>query len=170
MHSRIFIIGFMGSGKTTHGKKIARMMDYRFIDMDQWIENREGMKIPQIFQDKGEKYFRSLEAETIEELGQMEKVVISTGGGAPCFGTNMVRMNELGLTVYLKLNAAALLQRLIHSRTERPLVAGKSEEEMMETIESLLTEREVYYNKALMIIDGLERVNERLVNAIQRQS
>ena len=169
MHSRIFLIGFMGSGKTTHGKKIARMMGYDFVDMDAWISEKEGLSVPEIFSTKGEAYFRQKETEAIKELSQKEKLVISTGGGAPCSANNMELMNESGLTVYLKLSAAALFSRLKNSKNERPLLSGRSDEEMLAVIEELLNKREPYYSRAGMIIDGLDHVNERIVNAIQRR-
>lgn len=169
MHSRIYLIGFMGSGKTSHGKKIARMMGYDFIDMDDWIEEQEGISIAEIFERSGEHYFREKEHEVLKELGKKEKVVISTGGGAPCNNNSIELMNSNGLTIYLKLSPAALLSRLKEAHTERPLLAGKSEEEMRLTIEKLLQEREPYYNRAGMVIDGLESVTERIVNAIQRR-
>lgn len=170
MTARIYLIGFMGSGKSTYGKSIARMMDYAFIDMDDWIESRAGMRIPDIFSQHGEDRFRELETEAIAELSKTERTVIATGGGAPCFGNNMEIMKESGLTVYLKLSPEALVHRLKGARDERPLLARKTEKEMLETIRELLARREPYYNQADMIIDGLERVTERVVNAIQRRS
>lgn len=169
MHSRIYLIGFMGSGKTTQGKKIARMIGYDFVDMDKWIEEKDGLTISDIFEQKGEAYFRKRETETILELNSREKVVISTGGGAPCFGENMKLLNESGLTVYLKLSPAALQSRLVNSYIERPLVSGKSETELRKTIEEMLEIRESFYMQAAMVIDGLGEVNERIVNAIQRR-
>lgn len=169
MPDRIYLIGFMGSGKTSHGKQIARMMSYEFRDMDTWIEERTGKTVSQIFKEDGEPYFRQKETEAIMALSQLEKVVIATGGGAPCFGANLELMKATGLVVYLQLTPAALLSRLKDSPTERPLLAGKSEEEMLETITGMLEQREPLYNKAHMIIDGLEGVNERVVNAIQRR-
>ncbi len=169
MQSRIYLIGFMGSGKTSHGKKIARMMGYDFIDMDSWIEEQEGSSVSEIFNQHGEEYFRKKEREAILALETREKTVISTGGGAPCYGNNMELLQHSGLTIYLKLSPAALLNRLVNSHKERPLVAGKSEEEIRKTIEETLAIREPFYAQAAMIINGLDEVNERIVNAIQRR-
>lgn len=169
MHSRIYLIGFMGSGKTTYGKRIARMMDYEFLDLDHWIEEKEKLSVSEIFSRHGENYFRKCETEAIIRTKELEKYVISTGGGAPCYNKNMDLLKKLGLTVYLKLSPKALMSRLIVSHRERPLMAGKSEEEMLHTIESMLEDREPIYNQAEMIIDGLENVDERIVNAIQRK-
>jgi shikimate kinase len=169
MHSRIYLIGFMGSGKTTHGKQIARMMGYDFLDMDQWIAEKEGKSIPEIFAEEGESRFRELETAAIKETDQLQKVIIATGGGLPCRGDNMQMLKASGLTIYLKLTPKALLSRLKVSKTQRPLLEGKSEEEMYATIREMLVEREPWYSQADMTIEGLEKVNERVVNAIQRQ-
>jgi shikimate kinase len=169
MHTRIFLLGFMGSGKSTHGRKIAQMMGYDFVDMDLWIEEVNGMTVPEIFNTRGEPFFREQEHIAIENLSKLERVVVATGGGAPCHGNNMELMKRSGLTIYLKLSPEALLSRLKVSKNKRPLLEGKSEEEMRQTIVEMLSERESFYAGADMIIDGLEHVNERVVNAIQRQ-
>lgn len=170
MHSRIFLIGFMGSGKTTYGKKIARMMSYNFVDMDELISQTEGMSISDIFTTQGEEYFREKEKEAISKVAKMNKVVVATGGGVPCFGNNLELLKEAGLTIYLKLEPKALVSRLKNAKSKRPLLAGKSPEEMLQTVEEMLKVREVFYKRADMIIDGHEGVSERVVNAIQRRS
>lgn len=169
MHARIYLIGFMGSGKTTHGKTIARMMGYEFLDLDEWIVRKEGKTIPEIFSEKGESRFRELETEALLATNQLHNVVIATGGGLPCHGNNMQLLKASGLTIYLKLTPEALLNRLRESKTKRPLLEGKSDADMYATIRNMLDEREPWYSQADMTIDGLGRVNERVVNAIQRQ-
>jgi len=156
MQSRIFLIGFMGSGKTTMGSRLSRKLGYEFLDMDQVIEETAAMTIPGIFQEHSEKVFRKWEHAILMELCQRDKVVIATGGGAPCHGEMMSIMNKNGTTVYIKLSPAALKDRLQQSKTERPLIKGKSEEELLEYIHSKLKEREVYYNQATLIIDGIK--------------
>ncbi len=155
----------MGSGKTTHGRILAKKLGYDFIDLDTYITEKEGKSIPAIFDGAGEEYFRKKETESLRELEKEEQVVISTGGGAPCHSGNMERMKKSGLTVYLKLSPSALLSRLKRSRTDRPLLAGKTESEMFRTIQELLTSREVYYEQADRIIDGLTNVDQRLLQA-----
>ena len=155
MNTRIFLIGFMGSGKSTLGAQLARRLDYKFVDMDQLIEDTAEMSIPEIFDEHGEDVFRKWEHDILLELCQHEKQVISTGGGVPCHSGNMDLMNAHGSTIYLRLTPEALLGRLISSRTERPLIKGKSEAELLSFIKSKLHEREDFYLRASHVVDGL---------------
>ena len=162
MKERIFLIGFMGSGKTTLGSRLARKMGYDFVDMDQLIEETAGMSVQEIFTEHGEKVFRKWEHDILLELTQRKKIVVSTGGGAPCYGDMMSIMKSAGQTVYIKLSPEALKDRLTHSKTKRPLIKGKSGEELMEFISTLLEEREAYYNQAKFIIDGMNLTPDQL--------
>ena len=154
MQTRIFLIGFMGSGKTTVGSQLARKLAYEFVDMDQMIEETAGMSVPEIFKELGEEVFRSWEHKILLELCKKERVVIATGGGAPCHGTMMSSMNANGVTVYIKLSPAVLKDRLIRARVERPLILGKSEPELLQYIKTTLEAREVFYSQANYIVDG----------------
>lgn len=145
----------MGSGKSTLGSKLARKIGYDFVDMDHLIEETAGMTIPGIFSEHGEKVFRKWEHDILLELCNREKVVVSTGGGAPCHSDMMQVMNDNGTTIYLNLSPAALKDRLLNSKTERPLIKGKSEQELLEFISELLDKREVYYKQARFIVDGI---------------
>ena len=156
MDSRIFLIGFMGSGKSTLGAQLARRLDYQFMDMDHLIEETADMSIPEIFDEHGEEVFRKWEHDILHELCQREKLVISTGGGVPCHSGLMDLMNSHGSTIYLKMTPEALLNRLLRSRTERPLIKGKSEAELLEFIRSKLQEREKFYSRATHVVDGLD--------------
>ncbi len=155
MDTRIFLIGFMGSGKSTLGGQLARRVGYQFIDMDHLIEETAEMSIPEIFNNHGEEVFRKWEYDILHELCSREKLVISTGGGAPCHSHMMDLMNTHGTTIYLKLSPEALKTRLIQSRTERPLIMGKSEPELLDFIKSLLEKRELFYKRAAHIVDGI---------------
>ena len=110
--SKIFLIGFMGSGKSTAGRKLASQLNWSFIDLDEKIQKMEGMKIPDIFSIKGEPYFRKLETQALQELKLETNTVISTGGGTPCFGDNMDFMLDFGLTIYIRMTPVSLKNRL----------------------------------------------------------
>ena len=167
MHTRIFLIGFMGSGKSTHGSTLARKLGYQYVDMDHLIEETAEMTIPLIFKEHGEAVFRKWEHDILIELCKQEGLVISTGGGAPCHGEMMQIMNDNGCTIYLEMNPAALRDRLLRSRTERPLIQGKSEAELLEFITSLLAERETFYLQARHRVDGLNLKVEDLISLLK---
>jgi len=167
MHTRIFLIGFMGSGKSTLGSSLARKIGYDFVDMDQLIEETAGMTVPGIFSEHGEEVFRKWEHDILLELCQRDRVVVSTGGGAPCYGDMISIMNEHGTTVYIKLSPAALKDRLLHSRTERPLIRGKSEPELLEFINGLLNKREVFYEQATHTVNGLHSDVDEMVERLR---
>jgi len=167
MDTRIFLIGFMGSGKSTLGAKLARRIGYQYMDMDQLIEETAEMSIPSIFNEHGEEVFRKWEHDILQELCLREKLVIATGGGAPCHSQMMDLMNTHGTTIYIKLSPEALRDRLIRSRTERPLIKGKSEAELLEFISTLLKKRVPFYKQATHIVDGMNLQAEALVGLLQ---
>jgi len=152
---RIYIIGFMGSGKTTVGRKLAAQLNWSFIDLDEEIEKATGKRIPEIFADDGEQFFREVESETLRNLEQRSKCIISTGGGTPCFGTNMGYMIETGVTMYLKMSPGQLKGRLSGSSGKRPLIQNIDKNELKEYIRLKLEEREKWYNQADLIVNGL---------------
>ncbi|MCC8019178.1 MAG: AAA family ATPase [Rikenellaceae bacterium] len=150
----VFLIGFMGCGKTSIGRKVAAQASFRFVDMDREIEERCGMKVADIFQRHGEESFRRCEREFLENLAASEgDTIVSTGGGAPCHGENMELMNRLGRTVYLKMSPPKLVKRLEHGREKRPKIQGMDDERLLEYIFHTLPGREEYYGKAHFIID-----------------
>jgi shikimate kinase len=167
MDTRIFLIGFMGSGKSTLGAQLARLVGYQFIDMDHMIEETAEMSILEIFNDHGEEVFRKWEYDILHELCRREKLVISTGGGAPCHSNMMDLMNTHGTTIYLKLSPEALKTRLIQSSAERPLIMGKSEPELLDFIKSLLEKREPFYKQATHIVDGISLQSQDLARLMQ---
>lgn len=166
MHTRIFLIGFMGSGKSTLGAQLARIMGYQFVDMDHLIEETAEMSIPKIFSEHGEEVFRKWEHDILLEVCRREKLVISTGGGAPCHSKIMDLMNANGTTIYLKLTPEALRDRLIQSKTERPLIKGKSEPELLEFITGLLEQREKFYEQATHSVNGISLRSEELAKLL----
>ena len=154
----------MGSGKSSMGRKLAGSLGYVFADMDQLIEEKEGMSVSEIFAEKGEKRFRKLEQKILEKLVRQENIVISTGGGVPCQPGNMKLINKNGVSIYLKLDAAALFGRLKTRQARRPLIRDLSEKELKQFIRTTLARREKYYMKAKIIVDGSKRdVNEILL-------
>lgn len=167
---KVFLIGYMGSGKSTVGKKLAAKLNLQFIDLDAYIEQREGKTIPQIFAEQGEPAFREIEHESLAEVAATNDAVISTGGGAPCFYNNMDIINKNGISIYLKMNVNALVQRLLRAKEERPLIVNKSEQELAEYITESLRERQTYYSLAKLVVNAKSLDSngiEELARAVQ---
>jgi shikimate kinase len=152
----VYIIGFMGSGKSTTGKKLASLLGWSFIDIDKRIEEQTGKTIPELFVQNGEAYFRNVETEVLKSLKTLKNVVISTGGGTPCHGDNMDFMLETGLTLYLKLTPGQLKSRLSESSHERPLIKNLSNDGLLSFIEEKLAHREKCYNRSEIVIEGID--------------
>lgn len=150
---RIILVGYMGSGKTTVGRQLALALGLQFYDLDWYIEERYHKRIPQIFAEVGEEGFRDLERRMLHEVAEFENVVVSCGGGTPCFYDNMEYMNQQAETVYLKARPDVLAMHLKMGRTERPLIKGKSPEELEQYILTSLEQREPFYSKAKHTLD-----------------
>lgn len=159
---RIFLVGYMGCGKTTMGKKLASRLGYAFIDLDHVLEAQVGKTITQYFTDHGEAAFRQLESSVLKNTEYPQKVVVSTGGGLPCFFDNMEWMKTHGRVVYIKLNAKTLAGRLENNKDDRPILRHKHGDELVAFIDEKLTEREPFYSQANVIADGLSLTAERL--------
>lgn len=162
---RIFLVGYMGAGKTTLGRLIAQLMEMEFIDLDHYIERRYMKSVNEIFKEKGEEFFRQFERNMLHEVGTFENVVVSTGGGAPCFFDNARFMNEHGISVYLKTNVETLFSRLKTGRHTRPILKDKNDEELLDFISGSIQKREPYYQQATLIfdashLDSVEQINE----------
>lgn len=151
---RIFLTGYMGAGKTTLGKAFARAENLQFIDLDWYIESRFCKSISQLFAERGEEGFRLLEQTMLHEVGEFENVLISTGGGTPCFFDNMEYMNGQGDTVFLDVSIDVLFRRLRVAKQQRPILQGKSDEELLLFIEEALAKRLPFYQKARYQFDG----------------
>lgn len=154
--NRIFLVGYMGCGKTHAGKRLSKKYGYDFIDLDAYIERRFFKTIPQLFEERGEEGFRKIERNMLEEVCAFENVIISTGGGAACFFDNMELMNETGHTVYLQASAEGLFNYLRNAKQNRPLLRDKTDEELMSFIEGSLRAREPFYLKAKYVIDSTD--------------
>lgn len=158
----IFLIGFMGCGKTTLGRKLANRLGYDFMDLDHILEAQEGMTIAQYFAKHGEDSFRKLESEVLKKTNYPEYAIVSTGGGLPCFFDNMDWMNAHGKTIYIKLSPKTLADRLEKEKEERPLLRQHHGEALVAFIADKLTEREPFYSKATIIADGLSLTAEKV--------
>jgi shikimate kinase len=142
---RIFLIGYMGSGKSSIGPAVAQELDLRFVDLDKEIESRFGKDITTIFQGEGEAHFRELEQQMLHEWLEQDDYVMATGGGTPCHADNMDRMCDAGITIYLKLSTETLYDRLKADLANRPLLQGRADHELFNYIHDTLLEREPYY-------------------------
>ncbi len=150
---RIILIGYMGAGKTTVGKALAAELGVTFYDLDWYITMRYRKSVSEIFAERGEEGFRDLEQRMLHEVAEFENVVVSCGGGTPCFFDNMDYMNSLADTVYLKAKPEVLAQHLRMGKGKRPLLEGKSPEELEDYIREMLVSREPFYNQAKHTID-----------------
>ena len=151
---RIFLTGYMASGKTTLGKAFAKACNLSFIDLDWYIEERMHSSVRDIFASRGEEGFRQLERNMLLEVSDFEDVVVACGGGTPCFFDNMEVMNNRGITVFLDTSQDVLFRRLKQAAANRPLVAGKSDGELRQTIAEGLEKRLPYYSQASIRLDG----------------
>ncbi|KAA6337336.1 Shikimate kinase [termite gut metagenome] len=161
---RIFLVGYMGAGKTTLGKALAQKLDLSFIDMDWFIENRFHKKIQDLFEKQGEMGFRELERKILHEVAEFESVIISTGGGTPCFFDNMDVMNQKGNTVFLEVPPDILFSRLRMASISRPVLKGKTEEEMRMFILRTLEERIPFYRRAQYTFSTGKLENHQQIN------
>ena len=158
----IFLIGFMGSGKTTLGRKLASRLGYMFMDLDHVLEAQEGVTIAEYFAKHGEDAFRKLESEVLKKARYPDHAIVSTGGGLPCFFDNMDWMNAHGKTVYIKLSPKTLADRLENEKEKRPLLTEHHGEALVQFIEGKLEEREPFYNQANIIANGLSLTAEKV--------
>ena len=155
----VFLVGYMGVGKTTIGKLLSVELGMEFIDLDKYIEKRYRKSIPELFEKKGEAGFSKIECEMLREIATFQNVLISTGGGAPCFFDNMDLMNKMGVTIYIKASVDQLVSRLLASKNVRPLVQNKTPDELREFVKQHLAQRQVYYSKATIIYENKQLVS-----------
>ena len=172
---RIILIGYMGSGKTTIGKALSKQTGMMFYDLDWYIETRMHTTVPKLFNERGEEAFRKIEYNMLHEVAEFEDIIISCGGGTPCFFDNMDYLNQQGDVVYLKATPEVLYKHLLMAKIERPLLKGKSPEELIAYITKHLEERAPFYEKArytldVSVLDDYDKINisvERLRNLLK---
>ncbi|QIA07033.1 shikimate kinase [Draconibacterium halophilum] len=163
---RVYLIGYMGCGKSRLGRLLSEHMGVQFVDMDDYIEERNCKTVPQLFADHGEEGFRERERKALEELAEFTDVIVATGGGAPCFFDNIDLMNKTGKTIFLNIDPAILADRLMNSKTERPLIKGKSREELVAFIDETLKKRKQFYSQAQFEITELDLSLDRIQEMI----
>jgi len=167
---RIFLIGFMGCGKSTMGRALAASLNLTFIDLDTFLEERYFRTIPQIFAEEGEENFRRKERKVLEEVSSFDNVIIATGGGAPCFYDNIELMNNSGFCIFLDVEIDSLVSRLIHAKTERPLIKGKSPDELRLFIQGMMQKRRPFYETARYILKGKEIFPEQVLELVRMKN
>lgn len=168
---KLILLGYMGSGKTSIGKKLASFLKFSYMDLDEEIENREKCSVSELFSDKGELYFRKKESDVLYEiLDSLNSLVLSTGGGTPCYGSNMEKLlsRDDVITIYLKTSLGTLTERLINEKSKRPLISHlNSKVELQEFIGKHLFERAPVYERAQIIIDtadmSVEEINAQII-------
>lgn len=166
----IVLLGYMGSGKSTIGRQLAKDLNLKFYDLDSLIETEEKTSIPELFNSKGELYFRKLESQVLANtLADMNDVVLALGGGTPCYANNLELLQKEGLTsVYLKLTVTELVARLFKEKNNRPLIRDVEDEQMAEFIGKHLFERQLFYNQADVVIDCKNKSVKEVVEEIRK--
>ncbi len=164
---RIYLVGFMGSGKSTAGKRLAKRLGYRFTDLDKMIEYQYKTSIPLLFEKYDENAFRLIEQKALHQTSSLRKTVIATGGGTPVFSDNMDFILRNGLTVYIELTPKALSNRLANTKKKRPLLSKATPDELAAIIEEKLAQREDFYKKAHLTVEGINLQASTLAQLIR---
>ena len=166
---RLYLIGYMGCGKSTIGRKIARFAHLRFVDTDSMVEQREQASVADVMTFQGEEYFRSVERNVLDSTAEEDNIIVSTGGGLPIFGDNMQKISELGLSIYLRRTPKNIMSRLSpYGRQKRPKFRGLNDEELLAFMTTHMAEREPIYSKADVVIDCDQMSDDEIINLIMR--
>ena len=162
----LFLVGYMAAGKTTLGRRAAQLLNVEFIDLDAYIESRYRKRVSDLFAERGEEGFRDIERRMLHEVAEFDNVLVATGGGTPCFFDNMEFMNASGTTVYLKVSVEELAKRLELCKHTRPVLKGRSGEELKAFIAESLEKRNPFYTKASITFDAEKMLTESDVHDI----
>ncbi|MCC6289772.1 MAG: shikimate kinase [Chitinophagaceae bacterium] len=165
---RIFLLGYMGTGKTYWGKLWAAQNGMNFFDLDHEIEQNAGMTIREMFEKHGENFFRQKEKEALHLFVDEDNFILSTGGGTPCFFDNMQWMNDKGITVYLNASASILAERLLKEKDHRPLIKNLTNEELIPFIENNINKRNKFYTQSRVILDTEKIANNTFDEIIRK--
>lgn len=164
---KIYLIGFMGSGKSHWGKLLSSRLTLPFFDLDKQITEEEGKSIVEIFEQKGEEYFRMAEKETLYILTEShESFVMACGGGTPCFFNNIDYMNNNGITVWLNTRMDVLFNRLLDEKDARPLLRSLTDAQLKQYILKKFSERRIYYEQANLVVEESEASVDSLIQHI----
>jgi shikimate kinase len=165
---KVILIGYMGVGKTTIARFLAQKMNLKWVDLDKIIEEKMNLSIKELFQQKGEIYFRKIEHEVFKELVENnEKLIISTGGGTPCYANNHLLLNgDEVVSIYLQASIAVIFYRLKEAKSERPLVVNQNDENLKEFIAKNLFDRSFFYNQATFKICVDAKTPEEITDEI----
>ena len=167
--AKFFLVGYMGSGKSTIGKQLAAKLNYTFIDLDSLIEADYHSAINEILSNKGEAEFSGMEHNTLKRVIEKNNIVVACGGGTPCYYENMDLMNRNGITIYIKMSTDALISRLMQAKTSRPLLANKTEEELRTFVTTQLEKREDTYHQAHYVVKGKDLNVSELAKFLKEQ-
>lgn len=167
--AKFFLLGYMGSGKSTIGKQLAARLKYDFIDLDALIEADYHQSVNEIFASKGEAEFRGMEHNTLKRVLEKSNVVVACGGGTPCYYDNMELMNRNGITIYIKMSTDTLISRLLQAKTSRPLLANKTEDELRTYVAAQIERREDIYHQAHYVVKGKDLNIAELAKFLKEQ-
>ncbi|MCK5906584.1 MAG: shikimate kinase [Flavobacteriales bacterium] len=162
----ITLLGYMGSGKSTYGKLLAKRLDFDFVDLDDYIVSETGMEISDIFEIKGEDWFREFETNSLKKLINRDGLILSLGGGTPVQKGNMDLINESTKSIYLNASVDTLYLYLKHNRSKRPIIKGLSEVELKDFIDKHLSDRLPFYNEAILSVITDNKTIEEIVEEI----
>ena len=168
--NRIYIVGYMGAGKTTAARRLAQRLGWEVADTDALFEEKYKSSVCDFFNKYDEPLYRKLESEVLKETENLENVVVSTGGGTACYFDNIDWMNQHGLTVFLRISEKAVVNRLLHAKRKRPLAEGKSETELTAFVNQHYSSRLPFYEQAKITVTAEDLDLDNLIQLIENET